>query len=149
MAVMRPWCRVSALLAAVAALLLDSCGDPGGGPSIPPSPPASILSPTPSPTPRVTPTTTPADKAKGAVVRFWSVVDELAADPDKSLNALHDVARDRMFDQWTFNIREYRYKQLRQVGHVKVGNATVMAANGTDRNRVSVCLDASKTDLLD
>jgi len=113
---------VSLLAAAAVVPLLASCSDPDGGPSLPPSPPESSASPTSSPTPSATPSPTPEDKAEAAVVRFWRVVDDLAADPDKSLNGLHDVARGRMFDQWTVNIRQYRYDGVRQVGAVRSRN---------------------------
>jgi len=107
---------------------------------------------TPTPSVSETKVETPAERdarlAGEAVVKYWAVVDDLAANPTKSLNLLDPVARDQARAQRQYVLGTYTAKGWVQEGRVKV---TDVRARTTDGKAfvVTACIDVSGVDLVD
>ena len=75
---------------------------------------------TPTPSASETKVETPAERdarlAGEAVVKYWAVVDDLAANPTKSLTLLDPVARDQAPAQMQTLLGTYAAKGLTQTG---------------------------------
>jgi hypothetical protein len=106
---------------------------------------------TPSPSPSQTKSETPEERdaklAGEAVVKYWAVVDELAANPRKSLNLLNPVARDQARAQMQTLLGTYAARGLVQKGRVSLSDVQAMTKDGK-RFTVSVCVDVSGVDLV-
>jgi len=109
----------------------------------------STASPTPSPS--ETKVETPAERdarlAGEAVVKYWAVVDDLAANPTKSLNLLDPVARDQARAQMQTLLGTYAAKGLTQTGTSSLTDVQATTDDGKSF-AVSACVDVSGVDLV-
>lgn len=145
----------AAVAVGLAVLLSTACNtpqDPGPSPLSSSSSTPSISSPSPSPSPSATESETPEQQdarlAGEAVVKYWAVVDDLAAHPTKSLNHLDPVARDQARAQMQTLLGTYAAKGLVQKG--KVSLTDVLASKKARANfTVTACVDVSAVDLVD
>lgn len=105
-------------------------------------------SPTASPSPSRSPNLDLKQRRAGeAVVRYWSVVSQLAADPKADLNPLSEVAADQAFAQQRVALKTYRAE-----GWVQIGEATVRGIRTTGDASpftVSACVDVTGVDFID
>lgn len=134
-----------------AVVLTSACSDP--------EPPATTS--TTSTTATTTSTTgtassptplTPAEKgirsAEDTIGRYWSVLDELAADPNKSLNQIATVARDQAANQSQIELGTLQAKGWTQVGQSLVRSSTATTKDGKTFSVVA-CIDVSKVNVVD
>lgn len=137
--------------ALVAALLLAGCTGSSSEPEPTPTPPPTT-SPTASPTtPTTTPTPEPAPEevaAKQAVIDFWKVQDELAANPELSVTRLAEVARGQALDVHRTNLLDQAREGLRQVGTVEVTPTRAQAGESPEHMVVTACLDVTDVDIV-
>lgn len=107
---------------------------------------------TPTPSVSQTKVETPAERdarlAGESVVKYWAVVDDLAANPTKSVNLLDPVARDQARAQRQIALGTYAAK-----GWVQTGSAVVSDVNATSKDgktfTVTACVDVSGIDFVD
>lgn len=144
--------RAVGLTVTLAAVVLTSaCNDP--------EPPAttSTTSTTSTPTSTTSATSsptslTPAEKdlksAEETIGRYWGVLDELAADPKKSLNQVATVARDQAAIQARNTLGTYQAKGWTLVGRTIVDSPTATTKDG-ETFAVSACIDVSKVNIVD
>ena len=142
--------RAIAAAAALAAVVLTSaCNDPKPTPSTSTTTPSTTTAAT---TTTSTPPLTPAQKdlksAEAAVVNYWKVFDELAADPKKSLNLVNTVARDQAAAQTRVRLGTYQAKGWRLVGTTVVVSVDATTKDGKGFNVVA-CGDVSKVNVVD
>jgi hypothetical protein len=147
--------RVPAAVVAAALVLLLATGcDPGtSNPTATPSsattePETAAPSSSPSETKSETPQERDARLAGDTVVKYWAVVDDLAAHPDKSLNLLDPVARDQARAQMQTLLSTYVAKGLVQRGTSSLTDVVAATKDGK-RFTVSACVDVSTVDLVD
>jgi hypothetical protein len=76
------------------------------------------------------------------------VLDELASDPQKSLDKLAAVARAQAFAQWRSNLTTYRRSGWKQVGDSTVLSAEAQSVDGKNFV-VKACIDVSKANVVD
>jgi flagella basal body P-ring formation protein FlgA len=129
---------------------LASCGAaPESSSSTSSTPAASSSSPgsTASPTPSAE--ELHLRKAEQAVVRFWRVIDRLSADPESDLTRLTTVARGSVAAQWARNTNQYRFDQVKAEGRVAVRDVTARESKDENFYKVTACIDASNTNLVD
>lgn len=145
---------------ATGALVLCACLGPavlggctaGGGlspTSLAPEPSTvtpSASPPTPTP-PSKTGGPTDAQRAGEAVVRYWALVDQLAADPTESTRQLESVAAGQALAQQRVALDSYRAKGWRQSGAATVSDIRSSASAGLFL--VSACVDVRRIDFLD
>lgn len=136
-------------ITAVALGALAGCNagaDPGHR-SSPNSPSTSTTTATPA-APTLPPVEVDLNAARDAVVRYWHVLDELGADPHKSLNLVAKVARGQAASQARVTLGTYQANGWTQTGQ---SIAASMAASTTDDKTFTVraCRDVSKVGLLD
>jgi hypothetical protein len=133
----RVWAATAA--AGVAVLLVTACNDAETADPTPTSSSASSTRSSAAPT--ATPSGTEGETleqrdarlAGEAVVKYWAVVDDLAAHPTKSLNLLDPVARDQARAQRQIALGTYTAK-----GWVQSGKALVSDVKAAKRRRRSV-----------
>ena len=122
------------------------------------SSPDPSASSTPTPSPSATTTTlSPTDQdlanAKQAVVKLWEVVDRLTNEPQTSLQELDTVASGEALEFFRKNLTGYRLEQLTGSGNSVVETESAKAAGNNAQGlrtwTVTVCVDASKTKLVD
>lgn len=145
----------AAVAAGMAVLLVTACDDGGGAepPTATSSPPSAPTQPeTPTPSASATKSETPrqrdAQLAGEAVVRYWAVVDDLAANPTKSLNLLDRVARDQARAQRQIALGTYAAKGWVQSGTAAVSDVDLTATEGKTFT-VTACVDVSGIDFVD
>ncbi|KGN41042.1 hypothetical protein N801_09635 [Knoellia aerolata DSM 18566] len=148
----------AAVIAGMAVLLVPACNGAGTpdrtATSSRPSVTTSTTTPTPSPSPSASETKieTPAERdarlAGDAVVKYWGVVDDLAANPTKSLNLLDPVARDQARAQMQTVLGTYVAKGLVQKGNSSLSDVKATTKDGKVFT-VMVCVDVSTVDLVD
>ena len=134
-----------------AVVLTSGCNDPEApattSTTSTTSAPASTTSATSSAT-----SLTPAEKdlksAEETIGRYWAVLDELAADPKKSLNQVATVARDQAADQSRIELGTLQAKGWTQVGQSVVRSSTATTKDGNTFS-VSACIDVSKVNVVD
>ena len=135
-----------------AATLTSACD---GSEPAPPSPTtstptASTSSPTSST--RTTTTLTPAERdvrsAEAAIGRYWGVLDQLAADPTKSLNLVATVARDQAALQARNTLGTYQAKGWTLTGRTSVTSPIASTKDGKTFS-VSACVDVEKVNIVD
>ena len=106
---------------------------------------------TPTPSPSETKVETPAERdarlAGEAVVKYWAVVDELAANPTQSLNLLDPVARDQARAQMQTLLGTYAAKGLTQTGTSSLTDVQATTDDGKSFT-VTACVDVSGVDLV-
>ena len=106
---------------------------------------------TPTASPWETKVETPAERdarlAGEAVVKYWAVVDDLAANPTKSLNLLDPVARDQARAQMQTLLGTYAAKGLTQTGRSSLTDLQATTDDGKSF-AVSACVDVSGVDLV-
>ncbi|GAA4402335.1 hypothetical protein GCM10023153_31370 [Ornithinibacter aureus] len=106
---------------------------------------------TPTASPSETKVETPAERdarlAGEAVVKYWAVVDDLAANPTKSLNLLDPVARDQARAQMQTLLGTYAAKGLTQTGRSSLTDLQATTDDGKSF-AVSACVDVSGVDLV-
>ena len=82
------------------------------------------------------------------MVKYWAVVDDLAANPTKSLNRLDGVARDQARAQRQIALGTYAAK-----GWVQSGTATLSDVTATSKDgktfTVTACVNVSGIDFVD
>ena len=145
--------RAVGLAVTLAAVSLTSaCSDP--------EPPAttSTTSATFTPTSTTTSTTssptslTPAENdlksAEDTIGLYWSVLDELAAHPKKSLNQVATVARDQAAEQSRIELGTLQSKGWTQVGQSVVRSSTATTKDGKTF-AVVACIDVSEVNVVD
>ena len=107
---------------------------------------------TPTPSPSETKVETPAERdarlAGEAVVKYWAVVDDLAANPTKSVNLLDPVARDQARAQRQIALGTYAAKGWVQTGSAVVSDVTATSKDGKTFT-VTACVDVSGIDFVD
>lgn len=142
----------AASLAAVT-VLISACNDPDPQP-----PPTSSSTTTTSSTSTSTTTTstppplTPAQKdiksAEETIGRYWRVLDQLAADPKKSLNLISTVARGQAASQSRVELGALQAKGWTQVGQSVVRSSSATTKDGK-AFAVVACIDVSGVDVVD
>lgn len=137
----------AASLAAV--VLISACNDPD------PQPPVTSSSTTTTSTSTTTSTTTPltsAEKdikaAEETIGRYWKVLDQLAADPKKSLNLISTVARGQAANQSRIELGTLQAKGWTQVGESVVRSSSATTKDGTTF-AVVACIDVSGVNVVD
>lgn len=144
--------RAIGLAAALAAVALTSaCNNPETPAAT--STTSTILAPTSTTSTTSSPTSlTPAEKdlksAEATIGRYWGVLDELAADPTKSLNQVATVARDQAASQSRIELGTLQAKGWTQVGQAVVESSTASTKDGKTFS-VSACIDVSKVNVVD
>ena len=140
--------------AALAALSLTACSpdSPAAAPSMTTS--ASPISPA-SPSASSAPTTSslsPEQKeselAAAAITAYWQVLDQLAADPSKTLTELSTVAVDPALAQWQRILTLRRGDQVTQSGSTVVDTPSAKSKGG-DQWDATACIDVTKVTLVD
>ncbi|MFC8501039.1 hypothetical protein ACFUC1_01670 [Pedococcus sp. NPDC057267] len=141
--------RVATSLAAV--VLISACNDdPQPQPPVTNSPTTTTSTPT---TTTSTPTPlTPAEKdiksAEETIGRYWKVLDDLAADPKKSLNLVATVARAQAADQSRIELGTLQAKGWKQVGRSVVLSSRATTKDGKAFT-VTSCIDVSGVNVVD
>ncbi len=109
----------------------------------------------PSPSTSTMSTTTPptaAEKdlqaAEGTIARYWAALDEIAADPNKSLNLVATVARDQAAAQTRNTLGTYQAKGWTLTGQTSVTSPTATTKDGKTF-AVSACVDVSNVNIVD
>lgn len=133
-----------------AAFLLAACtGDSDTRPSSN-SPSLSVTSSASStPTPSTSSPATPEEEAQRVIVAYWSALDVLASNPDKSLSDLNVVARAQALRQWQRNLTEMRGQGVKQVGSVVVRDTTATFDAASSLYTVTACIDVSAVNVID
>jgi hypothetical protein len=144
--------RAAGLTVMLAALVLTS-GCNNSDPT--PTPSGTTTSSSPSPSTSTTTTTTPLTAAErdlqaaaGTIGRYWAVLDELAADPKKSLNLVATVARDQAASQSRVELGTLQARGWKQVGQSVVESAKATTTDGKTFS-VTACIDVSKVNVVD
>lgn len=146
--------RSAASVAGVALMSLGMTACENGTASPAPSTVASTGSALPStpstssPSPSETGAPSAQRLASEAIVRYWALLDELAANPARSIDQLRAVASDQAFDQRRVALLTYREKGWHQTGSATLRDFRVDGP--TDGSYVvSACVDVSGIDFLD
>jgi len=147
----RTWAAIA--VAGVSLLLLTACNDaetpePTRTSSVSSTPSTASPSPSPSQTRSETPEERDARLAGEAVVKYWAVVDDLAANPTKSLNLLDPVARDQARAQRQIALGTYAAKGWVQSGTAALSGVTASSKDGRTFT-VTACVDVSGIDFVD
>lgn len=141
---------LGAVASLAAVVLIFACNDPDLEPPVTSSPTATSSTST---TTTATPTPlTPAERdlksAEETIGRYWKVLDELAADPKKSLNLVATVARGQAAMQSRNTLGTYQTK-----GWTLQGQTVVTSPTATSKDEktfaVSACVDVSKVNIVD
>lgn len=121
--------------------------------------PANTASASTSATPAASASATlsPAEQdlqdAEQAVVKLWQVVDRLTNDPRTTLQDLDTVASGEALEFFRKNLASYRLQRLTGSGDSVIEVQAVQAAGNNDQGlaiwKVTACVDASKTKLVD
>lgn len=139
----------AASLAAV--VLISACNDADPKPHVTSSPTATPSASTTTTTSTPTPLT-PAEKdlksAEETIGRYWKVLDELAADPKKSLNLVATVARGQAAMQSRNTLGTYQAKGWTLQGQTVVTSPAATTKDGKTF-AVSACVDVSKVNIVD
>jgi hypothetical protein len=140
---------IAAALALAAITTTSACtaNDPKPSPSTTTSATSTATTPTPSST-SLSPAEKDAKDAAQTITRFWAVLDELAADPKKSLDSLAAVSRDPSITTWRQLLTRHRVRQEKQIGETVVVETSVKPSSAS-RFVVAACIDVSKVDLVD
>ena len=144
-------CAVGLTMTLSAVALTSACNDPE--PPAATSTTSTTLAPTSTTSTTSSPTSlTPAEKdltsAEEMIGRYWGVLDELAADPKKSLNQVATVARDQAASQARNTLGTYQAKGWTLVGRTIVDSPTATTKDGKTFS-VSACIDVSKVNIVD
>ena len=141
--------RIAAALTLAAITATSACAtnDPKPSLSITTSATSAATTSTPS-TASLSPAEQDSKDAAQTITRFWGVLDELASDPQKSLDKLAAVARAQAFAQWRSNLTTYRRSGWKQVGDSTVLSAEAQSVDGKNFV-VKACIDVSKANVVD
>ena len=155
----------AAAVAAVAVLLLSSCGgQPGGydsGPwgTAPPQPPRTTTSPSssspvPSPSkPQPSETFTPEQlEAANVLIEFIRISDEISSNPDADPQPLMDITIGQSQEIQANRLSEFRGKGQVQTGTTVVhitGASEPVEVDGVRSVDVQMCTDVGKVDVID
>lgn len=129
---------------------LGACNGMGGSQPTSLAPkPSTVTSGAPLQTPPPSETGSPTDaqRAGEAVVRYWALVDQLAADPTKSTRPLETVAAGQALAQQRAALDTYRAKGWRQSGTATVRD--IRSSTSAGLFLVSACVDVRRIDFLD
>lgn len=140
----------AASLAAVI-VLISACSDPEPQPPVTSSSTTTTTS-TSTTTTSTPPPLTPAEKdlksAEETIGRYWQVLDQLAADPKKSLNLVSTVARGQAASQSRVELGA-----LQANGWTQVGQSVVRSSSATTKDgkafAVVACIDVSGVNVVD
>lgn len=153
--------------AAILALGIGACAgctpSPTARGEVPPTLPPQSATPeptaSPSPTPTVaspsTPKPTPvsADPVAQDVYRYYHVLDELSQKPPRDpYKKLFSITRGEEFDMWQDVLVQQSFSGEHSTGFVKVTSidqGKVTSKDGSQRTRVTTCIDVTGTDYLD
>ena len=140
----------AASLAAVM-VLISACSDPEPQPPVTSSSTTTTTS-TSTTTTSTPPPLTPAEKdlksAEETIGRYWQVLDQLAADPKKSLNLVATVARGQAAMQSRSTLGTYQAKGWTLRGQTVVTSPAATTKDGKTF-AVSACVDVSKVNIVD
>ena len=141
------------VVATVCSVTLLGCDDGSATPSESPtgstqSTSIGASSSSPSPTRPPTQAEREAQAAGQTVVKYWAVIDALAADPSQSLAPLDTVARDQARAQRLVALRTYLAKGLVQKGNAVVTDVSAKKSKSRTYS-VSACVDVSDVDFVD
>lgn len=140
----------AAVVTLAASVLTSGCSDPAPTPSLSTRTTATSSSTTTTTT--SPPSLSPAEKdlkaAADTIGRYWKVVDELAADPKKSLNLVATVARGQAADQSRIEVGTIQAQGWRQVGESVVASSKASTKDGKTFSVVA-CVDVSKVNVVD
>ncbi len=145
--------RAATAAAGVSLLLVTACNDaetpdPTRTTSVSSTPSIATPSPSPSHTKSETPEERDARLAGEALVKYWAVVDDLAANPAKSVNLLDPVARDQARAQRQIALGTYAAKGWVQSGTAALSGVTASTKDGKTFS-VTACVDVSGIDFVD
>ena len=145
------WSWVLVVLAAT--VVLGGCNNSDGTtPTVTASPTPSSATTSPSASSSATKSETAAERDKRlageAVARYLAVIDDLAANPDKSVNLIDPIARDQARAQSRVRLATYAEKGWVQTGEVSVSDVKVTTSDGKAFNVVA-CVDVTEVDFLD
>ena len=141
--------RIAASLALAAITATSACATNDPKPSLSTTTSATSAATTPTPsTASLSPAEQDSKDAAQTITRFWGVLDELASDPQKSLDKLAAVARAQAFAQWRSNLTTYRRSGWKQVGDSTVLSAEAQSVDGKNFV-VKACIDVSKANVVD
>jgi hypothetical protein len=141
--------RIAATLALAAITATSACATNDPKPSLSTTTSATSAATTPTPsTASLSPAEQDSKDAAQTITRFWGVLDELASDPQKSLDKLAAVARAQAFAQWRSNLTTYRRTGWKQVGDSTVLSAEAQSVDGKSFV-VKACIDVSKANVVD
>jgi hypothetical protein len=141
--------RIAATLALAAITATSACATNDPKPSL--SSATSATSSDTTPKASATSVSLAEQDSKDAartITRFWAVLDELASDPQKSLDKLAAVSRDQAIAQWRSNLTTYRRSGWKQVGDSTVLSAEAQSVDGKNFV-VKACIDVSKANVVD
>ena len=146
-------CAATAV-AGVSLLLVTACNDAETpdptltSSSVSSTPSTATPSPSPSQTKSETPEERDARLAGEAVVKYWAVVDDLAANPTKSLNLLDPVARDQARAQMQTLLGTYAAKRVGPEGAESALSDVQATTKDGKTFTVTACVDVSGVDLV-
>jgi hypothetical protein len=141
--------RIAATLALAAITATSACATNDPKPSLSTTTAATSTTTTPTPSPTsLSGAEQDAKDAANTITRFWGVLDELASDPEKSLDKLDAVSRDQAIAQWRSNLTTYRRSGWKQVGGSTVLSAQAQSGDGKNFV-VKACIDVSKANVVD
>jgi hypothetical protein len=129
----------------VGTTLLTGCS---GGPARP-----ETINTTIATTPSMTPTSPSAREemrqAELAVLNFWTELDQLALDPDRSISHLSKVASGQALARWRELTREMRAAGIHQEGTVVLLSAWARYDAKEDLYRVATCIEVVGVEMTD
>jgi hypothetical protein len=141
---------IAAAATLAAAVLTSACNDPAPTPSLSTSTTATTSSSTTTTTspPGLSPAEKDLKAAADTISRYWEVLDELAADPKKSLNLVATVARDQAANQSRIELGTLQAREWTQVGESVVVSSKASTRDGKTFSVVA-CIDVSKVNVVD
>lgn len=86
--------------------------------------------------------------AEQTVSRFWTVLDTLASDPNRSLDELATVSRDQAIGQWRSSLTGFRERGWRQAGQSFVASVQASTVDGK-AFVVLACVDVASVNVVD
>ena len=135
----------AASLAAV--VLISACNVPDAQAPVTSSPTTTTSTSTTTSTPR-TAAEKDLESAGETIGRYWKVLDELAADPKKSLSLVATVARGQAAMQSRNTLGTYQAKGWTLQGQTVVTSPAATTKDGKTF-AVSACVDVSKVNIVD
>ncbi|NNM46993.1 hypothetical protein [Knoellia koreensis] len=131
-------------------VLISACNDPDPQPPVTSSwttTTSTSTASTSTPTP-LNPAQRDIKSAEETIGRYWRVLDQLAADPKKSLNLISTVARGQAASQSRVELGALQAKGWTQVGQSVVRSSSATTKDGK-AFAVVACIDVSGVDVVD